>query len=458
MAIIISSDSPTFKCQSPACYIDAESIDTSFVYDSNYAESCDINGLITVGGGEAGEDGADGADGTDGLAVVTADAGGSTVGDAEFASFAGRVARQYDAFINTNGGDKVYWTRGTTVWSNSGSIIGADGATGATGATGNTGATGAAGSNGSNGADGATITADANVPTGGNNGDLHIRTTTYDLYEKAAGVWGIIGNVQGATGAAGAAGSDGIDGDQWTHSATIPTSTTQNDFDSYHLYTVNNNVYYKAELGTTWAIVGNLNGDTYATTSTTSVNLTTTTVGDTVVLTVDAGLAWSTGQFAVVANSVTEQFTGKVTSYSSTTLTLVVTYILGTSTLTSWDINLAGVVESGTVPQWYTITATAGTGSIASRVFTAPSGWTVDSSDNVSVSGLGSNVLDLTIKHDTGLYGVECVVFGNDGSKYTKLLTPVSYATMYDDLTHIAVELSSFCTLAQALLIYLKLQ
>jgi hypothetical protein len=459
-AITISSDSPAFSYQAPSCVIDAESIDTSYVYDSEYQPSCSTSDLVVIGGGADGSNGSDGADGTDGLSLVTADAGGATVTDVIFLSFAGRAAKQYDSFINTNGGDKVYWVRGTTVWSNINSIIGADGATGATGDTGATGNTGANGNDGSDGADGATITTGTTVPTGGNNGDLYIRTTNYDLYKKISDVWTIIGNILGTTGAAGAAGSNGIDGDQWTYSAAVPTSSTLNDFDSYHLHTVTKDVYYKAEQSSSWAVVANLNGSKYDTTSSTSVNLTTTSVSDTVVLTVDSGLAYSTGQFAVVANSTTEQFTGKVTSYSGTTLTLVVTYIIGTSTLTSWAINLAGVVESGSVPQWYTITATAGGGDATSRVYTGPSGWTIDTSDVVAATDLGTNPLDLTIEHGTGLSVTACNIFSftSGTNRNTKLNGTAAYDTLRESAGLAAVEITSLATVNEPLLIKINLQ
>lgn len=62
-ATVISSDSPIFTCQSPACYIDAESIDTTFEYESGYASSCDTNDPISISSGADGTDGTDGADG-----------------------------------------------------------------------------------------------------------------------------------------------------------------------------------------------------------------------------------------------------------------------------------------------------------------------------------------------------------------------------------------------------------
>ncbi len=439
-ATVISSDSPIFECQSPACYIDAESIDTSFVYDSNYAPSCDPNDLILPIGGS---DGSDGSDGTDGRGIVDI------------------IRTAGDGSAGTTDTYTINYTT-TPLTSTYDVVMGTDGATGAQGITGDTGDTGATGANGNDGTDGATITADASDPTilnPGNNGDLHIRTTTYDLYEKAAGTWSIIGNVQGAAGAAGAAGSDGIDGDQWTFGAIVPTSTTINAFDEYYVLTTTKDVYLKLEGATTWAIVFNLNGDTYATTSTTSVNLTTTTIGDTVILTVSAGLAWSIGQFAVVANSTTEQFTGKVTSYSSTTLTLVVTYILGTATLTSWNVNLAGVVESGSVPGWYTVTATAGGGVATARTFTAPAGWTVDTSDVIQHPNLTITNKNVTFVHPTGLACVDVKIWAYGAINDTNSLLngTVAWSSITETGDHAAFEVKSISTLDAPLIIYIKL-
>lgn len=439
--IIISTDSPSFVCSSPANYIDAESIDTSFVYESGYSPTCDDNDPITViGGGQDGDDGTDGADGRSIVSIIRTTGDGSA-GTTDTYTITYNLA-PLTSFFNV--------------------FNGADGSSGTKGDDGTGGGAGTQGDTGADGADGNTITANDTDPTilnPGNNGDLHVRTTTYDLYEKAAGTWSIIGNVQGAVGNDGADGTDGIDGDQWSYSTDIPSSTTVNAFDEYHLYTVNNTVYYKAEGATTWASITNLNGDVFKTSSSTSVNLSTLLVGDSQAIEVDTALAYTAGQFVVVANDSSNTFTGTVDTYSGTTLTLDITYVTGSGTLTSWDANLAGVVASDSVPQWYTITATAGTGDIASRVFTAPTGWTVDSSDNISVPDLPiSSSLDLTIKHNTGLYAVDAVVLVNEGTYNTKATGTRAYGTMYEDQNHTAAQLSSFCTEQNALIIHIKLQ
>lgn len=86
---------------------------------------------------------------------------------------------------------------------------GVDGPTGPTGPTGLTGPTGPTGATGSNGVDGATWTTSTGAPSGGVNNDLHLNTTTDDVYKKIAGTWTVIGNIKGSTGATGATGPTG---------------------------------------------------------------------------------------------------------------------------------------------------------------------------------------------------------------------------------------------------------
>jgi len=57
-----------------------------------------------------------------------------------------------------------------------------------------------------------TWTQGTDVPTGGQNGDFHLRTTTSDVYQNIAGTWTIIANIKGATGDPGADGDDGAAG------------------------------------------------------------------------------------------------------------------------------------------------------------------------------------------------------------------------------------------------------
>lgn len=88
---------------------------------------------------------------------------------------------------------------------------------GPAGATGATGAAGAAGTNGTNGADGSVIRVGAGVPSDGLgvNGDVYISTTQpYNVYQRAAGVYGAaLFSIQGPPGAQGGQGVPGFPGE-----------------------------------------------------------------------------------------------------------------------------------------------------------------------------------------------------------------------------------------------------
>jgi hypothetical protein len=106
-------------------------------------------------------------------------------------------------------------------------LRGIQGLTGDKGDTGSAGATGATGSQGPIGPAGPmgpvsvlgisgtmwyTGTTLPNSTTLGFDGDLYIRTTTYDVFEKVSGTWTIIMNIKGATGSRGNTGSQGSNG------------------------------------------------------------------------------------------------------------------------------------------------------------------------------------------------------------------------------------------------------
>jgi hypothetical protein len=459
--IVISTDSPTFECTSPACYIDAESIDTSYVYDSEYASSCDINDPIyIIGGGSSGTDGTDGTNGV-GISFIS---GPTTIGlvDTYTINYTDASTDTFDVTNGAAGITPAFAVGTVTTGAEGTSVTITDVGTAPdvelnfsipVGDTGITGDTGTAGSQ---------ILQGTNSPIDNNpgvNGDYYLRTNTYDLYYKSTGIWAFLINIKGATGDAGNDGDDGTNGDVWTYGDTVPIDITVNAFNEYYVLTTNKQVYLKVAAATTYTPVFSLNGDTYYSTSTTPVDLGAMIVGNTVELTVDSDLAYSTGQFIVVANSTTEQFTAKITSYSGTTLTAVVTYKIGSSALASWDVNLAGVAEAGSVPQWYTITATAGTGTVASRTYTAPAGWTVATATTVTNTDLPSpTVNDLRIYHNTGLYAVDSIVFVDEGTYNTKATGTRAYGSMYEDEDFTTIHLSSFCTESSALVMHIKLQ
>ncbi len=79
-------------------------------------------------------------------------------------------------------------------------------------------------------------------------------------------------------------------------------------------------------------------GAGYGGTSTTSRTITTGSAS----FTTQAGLAYVAGQRVRVANSVTNYVEGLVTSYTGTTLTVLVDAIAGAGTFASWNIGVAG--------------------------------------------------------------------------------------------------------------------
>lgn len=83
-------------------------------------------------------------------------------------------------------------------------------------------------------------------------------------------------------------------------------------------------------------------GNLYATTSTTTLTIGTGTQS----LTVGTGLSYTVGQPVVIAYGATYEMFGDVVSYSSGTGAMVVNVIdtLGTGTLSSWNVNIAGQV------------------------------------------------------------------------------------------------------------------
>ena len=166
----------------------------------------------------------------------------------------------------------------------------------------------------------------------GNDGDLYFDSTTNYLYEKVAGAWTLRTDLTGAQifqGASAPGAGLGVDGDLYFRS--------------------NGDVYQKS--GGVWgAVLFNIagtdgaDGDKYAATSTTSVNIPTTHPTD-VALTLDASTyAYTPGQSVVAAEDSTNFFEGVVKSYSASVLTITSAANTGTGSAptTSWTINLDG--------------------------------------------------------------------------------------------------------------------
>jgi len=98
-------------------------------------------------------------------------------------------------------------------------------------------------------------TSGTTVPTGGNDGDFYLRTSTYDIYKKTSGTWNIIMNIKGVQGDTGAAGTPGTNGATWSSGSIVPTGGNDGDF---YLKTDNYDVYKKAS--GTWSVLLNIKG------------------------------------------------------------------------------------------------------------------------------------------------------------------------------------------------------
>lgn len=154
------------------------------------------------------------------------------------------------------------------------------------------------GTAGLDGADGSQIYTAAGDPSDvlGENGDFYINVTSNDYFTKAGGIWGAAqGNIEGEQGIQGNTGPAGE------------------------------------------------NGDLYATTSATSVDI--DAAPATVVLTVETDLSYTAGQTIIVASiadPLVDYFTATVTAYSGSGLSLGSISYNGTGAHTDWDVNLTG--------------------------------------------------------------------------------------------------------------------
>ena len=253
------------------------------------------------------------------------------------------------------------------------------------------------------------------VPTSqGKVGDSGLLITNYDIYNYDSSLgWVVVGNIKGVAGNNGADGADGADGDR------------------------------------------------YSTTSTNSLDLDSLTVGSSLTITVESGLAYTIGQFVIIAyndEGVLNTITGQVTEYSTDQLTIFIKNITGSGTYTSWGVNLAGIAESQSTPTWYEIDADAGTGTVSSRTYTQSYGWIVDSADQIATANLGSNPDDLIIKHNQGKNVIDIKIFRTTASTTTLLTGAAAYNRLTNDADKNAVELGAFATDVYDLKIYLTFE
>lgn len=181
----------------------------------------------------------------------------------------------------------------------------------------------------------------APTSTLGSLGDIHINETTRVVSKKVTiSAWSELFAISGAqifTGTGVPSNSDGLNGDMYFRS---------------------NGDVYRKESGA-WALKFNIagedgeDGDTYATTSTTSINLATATAPLNLT-TVDLGLDYTAGQSVVVTSRAdnANKVTGDVVSYNAGTGALVLNNLTidGTGTHVDWDVNLSGA-PGATGPQ-----------------------------------------------------------------------------------------------------------
>ena len=132
-------------------------------------------------------------------------------------------------------------------------------------------------------------------------------------------------------------------------------------------------------------------------TSTTTINMSTLVLGAAHTVSVDSGKAWTVGQTLVFTSTdssyANASFSGTVSSYSGTALAVKPVLINGTSTISSWSINLSGSVGDTGLSG-----STGPTGPFGSTGPTGPSGVT-------SLRGGGNTVItmdgDLTLDCST---------------------------------------------------------
>ena len=250
------------------------------------------------------------------------------------------------------------------------SIVGSTGATGAA-ITGATGSRGATGSTGPQGPSGQSII--GNTGASGSKGDTGERGSTGPV--GASGL-SIVGN----TGASGLQGPSGL---------TITGST-----------------------GPAGATGASGQSDRYATTSSSSLSVTTGTK----TFTVETNLSWSNLQPVVIANSLaTAKMQGTVSSYTRSTGVMIaqITTVIGTGTFSAWQVNLDGIagVAGETGPQG----ATGATG--PESVVPGPSGATGATGPVSTVSGPSGAT------GPSGLQGLQGVV-GDTGATGPVSTTP----------------------------------
>jgi hypothetical protein len=89
----------------------------------------------------------------------------------------------------------------------------------------------------------------------GNDGDLYLRTTNGDVYQRASGTYSVVANIKGSTGDPGVTGPSGA---TWRSGSAIPDNATGADGDFY-FRTATSDIYKRAS--GVYSIIANIKGD-----------------------------------------------------------------------------------------------------------------------------------------------------------------------------------------------------
>jgi len=136
-------------------------------------------------------------------------------------------------------------------------------------------------------------------------------------------------------------------------------------------------------------------GDIYHVTSEISINMDDIDVGESIVMPVVSGLAYSKVQSILVAADTSNYFTGNVTTYSGENLTFEVVTKVGSGTYSSWDINLAGAVGQQGEQGIQGNTGATGSININEQLFTQNTGVTKSASFTTGTTGLARKLVFL---------------------------------------------------------------
>ena len=94
--------------------------------------------------------------------------------------------------------------------------------------------------------------------TAGNNGDMFLDTSTYNIYVKTTSGWQLVGCIKGADGSNGSNGTNGTDANKWLVGTTNPEETT-GAIDDIYLNTITGDIFQKTANG--WGEkIGNIKG------------------------------------------------------------------------------------------------------------------------------------------------------------------------------------------------------